>query len=240
MTLSKRVTNPVNRLLAALPPEEYQRLSPYLESVPLDLGQVLYRPGEPIEYVYFPHHSVVSLVMVLEDGSTAEVGLVSGNGMVGVPVVLGSHVSLNLAIVQIADGATRMPADRLRTELQQRGSFQSLLLRYVQALLTQVSQTAACNRLHRLEARLARWLLLVQDAVKAEELQLTQEFIAQMLGVRRTGVTEAAGALQQAGLIHYNRGKITILDRKGLEALSCECYRVIEDEYDRLLRQIEQ
>lgn len=235
MSISKSVSHPVNRLLAALPPEEYQRLLPQLEFVALELGQVLYQIGEPIDYVYFPHRSLISLVMVLQDGSTAEVGLVSGNGMVGIPVILGSDISFNLAIVQVAESAMRLPADHLKTEFQRGGALQSLLLRYVQALLAQVSQTAACNRLHPLEARLARWMLLVQDAIDADELQLTQEFIAQMLGVRRSGVTLAAGALQQAGLIHYNRGKITILNREGLEAISCECYRVIEDEYDRLL-----
>lgn len=235
MSISKSVSHPVNRLLAALPPEEYQRLLPQLEFVALELGQVLYQIGEPIDYVYFPHRSLVSLVMVLQDGSTAEVGLVSGNGMVGIPVILGSDISFNLAIVQVAESAMRLPADHLKTEFQRGGALQSLLLRYVQALLAQVSQTAACNRLHPLEARLARWMLLVQDAIHSDELQLTQEFIAQMLGVHRSGVTIAAGALQQAGLIHYNRGKITILNREGLEAISCECYRVIEDEYDRLL-----
>ena len=240
VTLSNRVTHPVNRLLAALPPEEYQHLQPQLEFVSLELGRVLYQAGEPIDYVYFPHHSLISLVMVLQDGSTAEVGLVSGKGMAGVPVILGSNLSFNMAIVQIAGDAMRMPADCLKTEFKRGGVLQMMLLSYVQALLTQVSQTAACNRLHRLEARLARWLLLVQDAIESEELQLTQEFIAQMLGVRRSGVTIAAGALQQAGLIHYNRGKITILNRKGLETFSCECYRVIENEYDRLLPQLGQ
>lgn len=239
MSIANRMTNPVNRLLAALPPEEYQRLLPQLEFVSLDLGRVLYQVGQPIDYVYFPHRSMISLVMVLQDGSTAEVGLVSGNGMVGIPVILGSDISFNLAIVQIADGAMRMPADSLKTEFKRGGSLQALLLRYVQALLTQVSQTAACNRLHGLEARLARWMLLVQDTIHSNELQLTQEFIAQMLGVRRAGVTIAAGALQQAGLIRYSRGKITILDRQGLEAISCECYRVIENEYDRLLAQVD-
>lgn len=235
MSISKSVSHPVNRLLAALPPEDYQRLLPQLEFVVLELGQVLYQVGEPIDYVYFPHRSLISLVMVLQDGSTAEVGLVSGNGIVGVSVILGSDISFNLAIVQVAENAMRLPAEHLKTEFQRGGALQALLLRYVQALLAQVSQTAACNRLHPIEARLARWMLLVQDAIHSDELQLTQEFIAQMLGVRRSGVTLAAGALQQAGLIHYNRGKITILNRKGLEALSCECYRVIEDEYDRLL-----
>lgn len=235
MTIFKSVMNPVNRLLAALPETDYQRLIPHLEQVDLELGKVLYQVGEPIDYVYFPHSSLVSLVMVLQDGSTAEVGLVGGNGMVGVPVVLGSDISFTLAIVQVADGAVRMRADQLKAEFRRGGALQALLLRYVQALLAQVSQTAACNRLHTLEARLARWMLLVQDAINSNELQLTQEFIAQMLGVRRSGVTVAAGALQQADLIHYNRGKITVLNRKGLEKVSCECYRVIEEEYKRLL-----
>lgn len=238
MSVAQSENNPVNRLLAALPSQEYQRLLPQLETVDLELEQVLYQPGEAIDYVYFPHRSLISLVMVLQDGSTAEVGLVGDSGMVGVPVILGSDISFNLAIVQIAGNAMRLRADRLKAAFKQGGALQALLLRYVQALLSQVSQTAACNRLHSIEARLARWLLLAQDAVDADQLQLTQEFIAQMLGVRRAGVTVTASALQQAGLIHYSRGKITILNRQGLQAVACECYRLIEDEHDRLLSQI--
>lgn len=235
MSIAKSVNNPVNRLLAALPLEEYQRLLIQLEYIELELGKVLYQPGEAIDYVYFPHDSLISLVMVLQDGSTAEVGLVSGSGMAGISVILGSAISFNQAIVQVAGSAMRMRTEHLNAALKQGGKLQGLLLRYVQALLSQVSQTAACNRLHTIEARLARWLLLVQDAIHSDELQLTQEFIAQMLGVRRAGVTVTASALQQAGLIHYSRGKITVLHRKGLEAVACECYQRIEDEYDRLL-----
>ncbi|MBW4499373.1 MAG: Crp/Fnr family transcriptional regulator [Scytonema hyalinum WJT4-NPBG1] len=224
-----------NRLLAALPANEYQRLVPHLELVKLSLHQVLYEPNEPITHVYFPHEAVGSLVTSMEDGSTIEVGLVGSEGMVGIPVILGGNMTNNRAYVQIPGAAMRMDANILKTEFNRGGPLQTLLLRYCQALLTQVSQSAACNRFHIIEKRLARWMLLVQDSVESDEFALTQEFIAQMLGTRRSGVTEAAGSLQQAGMLRYTRGRITIVNREALEATACECYRVISDEFARLL-----
>jgi CRP-like cAMP-binding protein len=225
----------VNRLLAALPEAEYQQLVPLLEYVPLPLKQVLYKRGESIEYVYFPHRAIVSLVSTPEEGSNVEVGLVGNEGIVGIPAALGDNIATTTAMVQREDSGMRMEASLLKTEFQQGGSLQNLLLRYTQALYAQTSQTAACNGLHQLDEKLARWLLLVCDRVESNELQLTQEFISQMLGVRRAGVTEAANRLQTAGLIRYTRGRITILNRQELEAASCSCYGIIKGEYDRLL-----
>ena len=224
-----------NRLLAALPDDSYQRLVPHLERVSLERDQVIYEPGEPIRHVYFPHQAIVSLVSTMSDGSTVEVGVVGNEGMVGIPVVLGGNTTTTRAFVQVPDGGTRMEATRLNAEFNRGGPLQSLLLRYTQALHTQVSQTAACNRLHKVESRLARWLLSVSDRMQSDQFPLTQEFIAQMLGCRRPGVTEAAGTLSQAGMIRYTRGRITILNREDLAATSCECYGVIKDEYARLL-----
>jgi CRP-like cAMP-binding protein len=233
--MSEGFPQAVNRLLAALPDAEYQHLIPHLQHVSLSLKQVLYKVGEPIEYVYFPHRSIVSSLATMEDGSMVEVGLVGNDGIAGIPTALGDNIATTTATVQIPDSAMRMKASLLKTEFQRSGSFQSLLLRYMQAQHAFVSQNAACNRLHQLDGRLARWLLLVCDRVGSNELPLTQEFISQMLGVRRAGVTEAANTLQQAGLIRYNRGRITILNREGLEAFSCECYEIINSEYTRLL-----
>ncbi|WP_017319285.1 Crp/Fnr family transcriptional regulator [Mastigocladopsis repens] len=224
-----------NRLLGALPASEYQRLVPHLELVTLPLHQVLYEPNEPITHVYFPHQAVISLITTMEDGSTIEVGLVGSEGMVGLPVILGGNITNNQAFVQIPDAGMRMDANIFKTEFHRGGELQRLLLRYCQALLTQVSQSAACNRFHTIEERLARWMLLVQDCVDLEEFPLTQQFIAEMLGTRRSGVTVAAGTLQQAGMLRYTRGKITIVNREALEATACECYRVISDEFSRLL-----
>lgn len=224
-----------NRLLAALPLEDYQRLTSHLEVVSLSFRQVLHEPGEPIEYVYFPEQSLVSLVTVMEDGTTMEVSLISSEGMVGIPVILGCHTTNTRAIVQVADGAVRISASALRAEFDRGGALHRLLLRYTQFLLAQVSQTAICNRLHTLEERFARWLLLVQDSVESDVLPLTQELAAQMLGVRRSGVTVAAGVLRERGTIHYTRGRITVLNREDLTAKACECYRVIRAEYNNLL-----
>lgn len=224
-----------NRLLAALPAEEYERLVPHLELVSLQLNQILYEFGEPIEYVYFPHQGIVSLLSVLEDGSTVEAGMVGNDGMVGLPVILGGNKTSNQALVQVASNGMRMKAELLNSEFKRGGALQSLLLRYTQALLTQVSQGVACNRLHTLEERLARWLLTVQDRVESDEFPLTQEFIAQMLGTRRSGVTVAAGILSKAGTIRYSRGKITIVNQGDLEAIACECYGIIKAEFNRLL-----
>lgn len=224
-----------NRLLATLPAEEYERLVPHLELVSLPLNQIIYQLGEPIEYVYFPHHAIISLLSVLEDGSTVEAGLVGNDGMVGLPVILGGNKTSNQALVQVAGNGMRMKAELLNSEFKRGGALQSLLLRYTQALLTQVSQGVACNRLHTIEERLARWLLTVQDRVESDQFPLTQEFIAQMLGTRRSGVTVAAGTLSKAGTIRYSRGKITIVNQGDLEAIACECYGIIKAEFNRLL-----
>lgn len=226
-----------NRLLGALPAEIYKRLCPALASLTFALGDVLYEPGERTSYVYFPTSSVVSLIYTMADGDTAEMGLVGNEGVVGVALFLGGDVTPNQAVVQVAGGALRMRADAMRAEFERGGPFQAGLLRYTQALLTQVSQTAVCNRLHPIEERLCRWLLMTRNRVPSDELHVTQEVLAHMLGVRREGVTLAAHRLQEAGLIRYRRGHITILDREGLEAASCECYRVVKDEFDRLLGQ---
>jgi len=232
--MSEASPQAVNRLLAALPEAEYQRLIPHLEYVPLSLKQVLYDVGELIEYVYFPDRAIVSSLSTMQDGSMLEVGLVGNDGVIGIPAALGDNIATTTAMVQVPDSAMRMKASLLKSEFQRGGSLQSLLLRYMQAQHAFVSQNAACNRLHYLEGRLARWLLLVCDRVESNELPLTHEFMAQMLGVRRSGVTEAANMLQQAGLIRYTRGKVTILNREELEAASCECYEIIKDEYVRL------
>jgi CRP-like cAMP-binding protein len=197
--------------------------------------QVLHKAGESIEYLYFPHRAIVSLLSTPEEGSMVEVGLVGNEGVVGIPSVLGDNIATTTAMVQVADSGMRIEASLLKTEFGRGGVLQSLLLRYTQALYALTSQNAACNRLHHLEERLARWLLLVCDRVGSNELQLTHEFISEMLGVRRAGVTDAANSLQLAGLIRYTRGKITILNRQELEAASCSCYGIIKGEYARLL-----
>ncbi|HEY9639574.1 MAG TPA: Crp/Fnr family transcriptional regulator [Coleofasciculaceae cyanobacterium] len=221
---------PVNRLLALLPSEAYQRIYPHLEPVTLPIYQVLYEINDPIPYVYFPQSAAISLVYTLEDGSMMEIGLIGQEGMAGFPVVLGQTTKSHRAIVQVAGTGLRMRAEHLITEFQRGEALQSLLLRYLQAFFTQVSQTAVCNRFYTTEERLARWLLLVSDCVQSDEFLLTQEFIGQMLGVRRSGVTVAAGMLSQAGLIQYTRGKITILNRDALADFSGESYGVLRDE----------
>ena len=227
-------SQPKNRLLAALPDEDYQRLHPHLECVPFSLGQVIYESDGHLDYGYFPSSSVVSLLYTTEDGSTAEMGLTGNDGVVGIALFLGGDTTPNRAVVQVAGGAFRMKAKILQEEFAGGGVLQQLMLRYTQALITQISQTAVCNRLHSVEKRLCRWLLLSHDRVKSDELLMTQEFISNMLGGRRESVTVAAGRLQDAGLIHYARGHISILDRKGLEAAVCECYQVVKNETDRL------
>lgn len=223
-----------NRLLRALPPEERKRLRPHLEKVAFSSGQVVCEPGERIDYCYFPTNSVVSLLYTMQDGSTAEMGLVGNEGVLGVALFLGGGSTCSTALVAVAGDAFRLPAKLLQEEIGRPGPLQYLLLRYTQALITQVSQTAVCNRLHSVEQRLCRWLLLCHDRKNCSELLMTQELIANMLGGRRESVTVAAGHLQDAGLIHYCRGRIRILDRAGLESNVCECYRVVEDEFDRL------
>lgn len=219
-----------NRLLAALPTDDYERLQPHLKLMTLPLRYVVYEAGDPITDVYFPRHAVISLVATLEDGSTMESGLIGREGMAGMPVLLGGTTKAHRAFVQIAGDAWRLKATVLRTEFDRGGALQKLLLRYFQALFTQVAQAGVCNRFHTTEERLARWLLIMADCVQSDAFPLTQEFIAQMIGVRRAGVTVAAGALNHAGLIHYTRGHIEITDRDGLEDFSCECYSVVRDE----------
>lgn len=226
-----------NKILAALPAHEYERLREHLTPVALPLGQTLYDTEERITEVYFVNNGVVSLVADLKDGGSVEVGLVGNEGMVGLSVVLGDDISPNHAIVQIADGAMRMKASVLRKELKREGLLLTLLLRDALAMLKQVSQTAACNGTHSIGQRLARWLLMCHDRVPGDELKLTQEFISQMLGIRRSGVSEAAVLLQGDGLIRYSRGHITIVDRPRLEAFACECYGIVRAEYERLFEQ---
>ncbi|MEH1965762.1 Crp/Fnr family transcriptional regulator [Nostoc sp.] len=236
MSLNKNtLEKPANQLLASLPANDYERLVPHLKLVPLPLRKVLYEPGEAIAQVYFPNKAVVSIITTMKDGSTVEAGLVSNEGMVGISVILGDNITTTTALVQIPDSAMQMDADILRNEFNRGTALQSVLLRYVQGMYTQIAQGSACNRLHKLERRLARWLLTVSDRLESEEFPLTQEFISQMLGVRRPGVTEAANILSEAGIITYHRGQINILNREALEKTSCECYQIIEDEYDRLL-----
>jgi CRP-like cAMP-binding protein len=224
-----------NRILAMLSHEERGRLLASLEMVRLSLGDVLYEPGGRLEHLYFPTTCIVSLVYSMEDGATAEMALSGNDGAVGVALFLGGSTTSNRAIVATAGEALRMKAAVLREEFTRGGHLQQLLLRYTQGLITQISQTAVCNRLHPIEKRLCRWLLLCLDRVNSEQLLMTQEFISNMLGGRRESVTVAAGRLQDAGLIHYSRGHITVLDRKGLESAACECYRTVKVEFERLM-----
>ena len=220
---SSKFNKPINRLLAALPEEEYLRLHPYLEPVQLPQHKILYSAGEEYQYAYFPSHSIISSVRIMENGSTIEIGVIGNEGMVGIPIVLNTGYSNSTAIVQVGNGGYRIAAEHLREELNRQGELQRLLMRYVQARIIQISQTAACNRFHTIEQRFSRWLLTVRDNIQKDEYQLTHEFISQMLGVRRTGVTEIAGKFQKAGIIQYKRGSINILSREKLEACTCEC-----------------
>jgi len=224
-----------NRLLAALPAEEYQRLLPQMQPVTFALGQVVYEFGGQLEFVYFPTSSIVSLLYTMENGTSAEMGLTGNDGVVGIALFMGGGTMPNRAVVQSAGGALRMSSSVLHTEFVRGGEFQRLLLRYTQALITQISQTAVCNRLHSVEQQLCRWLLLSHDRINTDELIMTQELIADMLGVRREGVTLAAGRLQDGGAIKYVRGRIKIIDRQKLEDTVCECYQVVKTEFDRLL-----
>ncbi len=198
---------------------------------------MVYDPNRRMTHIYFPTSSVISLIYTMEEGATAEMGLVGNEGVVGIALFMGGETTPNQAVVQVAGGALRMKAQAMLEEFRRGGPFQLALLRYTQALITQISQTAVCNRLHPVEQRLCRWLLMIRDRLPSDEVLMTQEFIAHVLGVRREGVTAAAHHLQKAGLIRYCHGHITILDRKGLEAAACECYRVVKDEFDRLLGQ---
>lgn len=225
-----------NCILASLPAEEFGQLAPKLEPIAFGLGAVVYEAGQHLDYLYFPTSCVVSLLNTMRDGSVAEMGLTGNDGAVGIALFLGGETMPSRAVVQVGGGAFRIKAKTLLDEFARGGPLQHLLLRYTEALMIQISQTAVCNRLHAVEKRLCRWLLLSHDRVKSNEIQMTQEFIANMLGGRRESVTIAAGHLQNAGLIRYSRGHIVIVNRQGLEAVVCECYRVVEDATDRLSR----
>ncbi len=226
-----------NHLLAALPVADYERLLPQLELIPLPLGLAVYESGRDQGYVYFPTTSIVSMLYVMEDGSSAEIAVVGNDGLVGIALFMGGETTSSRAVVQSAGFGYRLKAALLKKEFERGGELQHLLLRYTQALITQMAQTAVCNRHHSLEQQLCRWLLLSLDRLSSNELKMTQELIANMLGVRREGVTEAAGHLQKDGLIEYSRGQIKVLDRPALEARVCECYAVVKKEMDRLLPQ---
>ena len=227
-----------NHLLAALPAAEYERLSEHLELVPMPLGQALYESGGQLQHVYFPTTSIISLLYVMENGASAEIAVVGNEGILGIALFMGGETTPSRAIIQSAGFGYRLKAQFLKLEFNRGGPVMHLLLRYTQALITQMAQTAVCNRHHTVEQQLCRWLLLSIDRLPTNELTMTQELIANMLGVRREGVTEAAGRLQRAGLIKYSRGRISVTDRPGLENEVCECYRVVKKEFDRLLSEI--
>jgi CRP-like cAMP-binding protein len=230
------ITPSHNHLLAALPRDVADRLLPDLQPVVMPLGKVIYEPGAELEQVYFPVPGcIVSMLYVMTDGASAEIAVVGDEGMVGIALFMGGGTTPSRALVQSSGQAFLLKGSALKREFDRHGDLQVLLLRYTQALITQMSQTAVCNRHHSVEKQLCRWLLLSLDRLPGNELTMTQELIANMLGVRREGVTEAAGKLQDQGLIHYSRGRITVLDRPGLEARVCECYAVVKKEYDRLL-----
>jgi CRP-like cAMP-binding protein len=224
-----------NFLLAALPDPEWRRWQQLLEKVEMPLGEVLYESGATLTHVYFPITSIVSLLYVMENGASAEIAVVGNEGLVGVALFMGGESTPSRAVVQSAGHGFRLKAQWMKDEFNRAGPVLHLLLRYTQALITQMSQTAVCNRHHSLDQQLCRWLLLSLDRLQGDELVMTQELISNMLGVRREGVTESANKLQQAGLISYARGRITVLDRAGLEKRTCECYAVVKREYDRLL-----
>jgi CRP-like cAMP-binding protein len=224
-----------NRLLAALPEAEFVRLAPHLQLVPMLLGDSLYEPGGQLQHVFFPTTAIVSLLYVMESGASAEIAGVGNEGMLGIALFMGGDTTPSSAVVQTAGQGYRLPGRVLKEEFSRGGQMQQLLLRYTQALLTQMCQTSACNRHHSIAQQLCRWLLLTLDRLPSNELIMTQELVANALGVRREGVTEAAGHLQAAGCIRYRRGHIAVLDRAGLEARTCECYQVVKAEFTRLL-----
>jgi CRP-like cAMP-binding protein len=228
-----------NHLLAALPAADFERVAPHLELLPMPLGQYLYEPGEQLRYAYFPTTAIVSLHYVTESGASAETAGVGNEGIVGVALYMGGETTSSSAVVQTAGHSYRLEGRYLKQEFSAGGFMQRLLLRYAQALMTQMSQTAVCNQHHTLEQRLCRWLLLTLDRVGSRELVMTQELVASMLGVRREGITEAAGNLQRAGIIHYRRGHLSVVKRAGLEAAACECYAVVKKEMDRLLSDVQ-
>ena len=227
-----------NHLLAALPAEVQTRLFPHLELVELPLGKVLYESGDALRHVYFPTDSIVSLLYVMENGASAEISVVGNEGLIGVALFMGGESTPSRAIVQSAGFAYRLLGQRLKDEFNRHGEMLLLMLRYTQSLITQMAQTAVCNRHHSIDQQLCRWLLLSLDRLPSNKLTMTQELIANMLGVRREGVTDAASKLQKHGVIEYSRGQITVLDRPNLEKLSCECYAVVKKETDRLLHYV--
>jgi CRP-like cAMP-binding protein len=222
-----------NQLLAALPSKEYKRLIPYLESFSLPMMKVLYESGEPITHVYFPNDGLISLLVVMGDGTPREVGLIGNEGMLGIPSVLGMNATPTRALVQMPGSAMRMKAQALRDELKHGGALQNILQRYIYALFTQVSQSAACISSHEVNRRLSRWLVMTHDHAPGDEFEMKHEFMAMMLGVTRSVVTRAAGSLQNEKMIRYTRGQVTVLDRERLEANACECYRAVKKEYER-------
>jgi CRP-like cAMP-binding protein len=234
-TVQPRADPRQNRLIGHLPDADFQRWLPQLEWVDMPLGAVMYESGRPMSHVYFPTTSIVSLLYVMEDGASAEIAVVGNEGLVGIALFMGGETTPSRAVVQSAGEGWRLRAKTVKDEFESLGPVMHLLLRYTQALITQMAQTAVCNRHHSLDQQLCRWLLLSLDRLRGNHLVMTQELIANMLGVRREGVTEAALKLQRRGLIRYTRGHITVLDRSGLEESTCECYGVVKAEYDRLL-----
>ena len=227
-----------NYLLAALPAAEFERLSPHLEPILLPLGEMLYEPGDQLQYAYFPTTAIVSLHYVMESGASAETAGVGNEGVVGIALFMGGDTTPSSAVVRTAGHGYRLAGNLLKQEFNRAGLMRRLLLRYTQALMTQMNQTAACNRHHTVEQQLCRWLLLTLDRVSSRELIMTQELVANMLGVRREGITEAAGKLQRAGFVRYRRGHIAVLDRSGLETRACECYAVVKNELNRLMSDV--
>lgn len=224
-----------NRIISILPKEDYERIAPHLEYVDMPLGEVLFHPEERIDYAYFPYRGTVSILAVMEEGSQVEVGTVGREGMMGLPIVMGTDSVPLLAIVQIPGSGVRLKAERFKEALSQSEDMYRNFLCYAQAFFVQTAINAGCNRLHHIDGRMARWLLTCSDRAESKQLQLTQEFLSTMLGVRRAGVTMAANKLKEDGLISYNRGRISILDTNGLEDVSCECYQVVKKEFDRLI-----
>jgi len=223
---------PANKILAALPHEEFERLRPKLREINFDLGETVYLPEQKMDYAYFVNRGIISWLAAVENGNTVEAGLIGPEGIAGVAIVLGAQSTPNQGLAQSAVQASRISTKDLIAEFRQNGKLSKMLLRFVQSMFTQVAQTAACNRLHTLDQRLARWLLMTQDRIGENELPLTQEFLSRMLGVRRAGVSVAANSLRQQKLIDYHRGDIVVVDRPGVERLSCECYKIVKQEYD--------
>ncbi len=233
--MAAAISPKLNHLLAALSPDVQERIFPHLELVKLPLRKVLYESGDPMGHVYFPADAIISMQYVMEDGASAAISVVGNDGLMGVSLFMGGESTPSRAIVQSAGNAYRLLGQKLRTEFNRHGDLLQLMLRYTQALITQMAQTAVCNRHHTIDQQLCRWLLLSLDRLPSNRLTMTQEFIASMLGVRREGVTQAAGRLQKQGIIDYKRGLITVIDRLKLEQMSCECYAVVVEETERLL-----